>query len=556
MAAKALTLTRLDMDEALSAGQIRLAYQPIFSLADGALLRVEALVRWEHPRLGTMLPAVFLPAFEAENRLPALTRRVLERAAAEFGSWSLSRASGVSINLSATDLHDPTLPAAVRSVIEAVDLDPARLTFECPVLSLDPGAARPVLAGLKELGVRIAAEMMSRSEEVADAFALAPFDEVKTSGRGLLRAARNNHTATLTGAADLIAFAEARGARVTAIGAEDEAACFALRTVGFHQVQANVLAPALPIDAVTPRVTSAARQVLGFERRSTKAPLSAGDAPIEETSSFYHERRRAQGDILRRAAERRIEEAGEAALLSLRGIRAVQNVLAERYGAEAESGQVDSDRFDARDQQEALMDAESKAGLLMRPDLAAASLGYGTSPLRSLPRTTAEEARGNVAHAISDMLEALPTDVADRSVLAEEAACANPDPEDALDREVAKLPALDEHELPRPGATSPVHDELQELASKLRAEPRRKKNFLERKYKLRVTHFWPRPWKRAYLKLRERVAQSAGTQDRLETERRPRREEHAVPVVSLGANETSALTVALDDGTSPAKEGA
>ncbi|NRA31255.1 MAG: EAL domain-containing protein, partial [Parvularculaceae bacterium] len=412
MAAKALTLTKLDMDEALASGQIQLAYQPIFSLTDGSVVRVEALVRWEHPRLGTMLPAVFLPAFEAEDRLSALTRRVLERASAEFGSWAYRKPSGLSVNLSPLDMVDEQLPTVLKAVIDSAGIEAEQITLECPTTGVNAEAARPILIAIKKLGVRLAAEIMRAPECVADAFDLAPFDEVKTSGRGLLRAARNNHSATLTGAADLLTYADAKGAVVTAIGAEDAAACLALKTVGFQQVQANVLAPALPIDAVTPRVTNSALEMLGFGSQEVKEAQEAQNAPIAEMSAFYQQRRRAQGEMLRRAAEQRVAQESEAALLSEKGIRAVQDVLAESYAEAPESSQVTT--TDSSGDQEATVEAQSKAGLLMRPDLASASLGYGASKLRSAPRARIKDTRQHVAKAISDVLESLPAEVSDR----------------------------------------------------------------------------------------------------------------------------------------------
>lgn len=549
MAAKALTLTKLDMDEALASGQIQLAYQPIFSLADGSVVRVEALVRWEHPRLGTMLPAVFLPAFEAEDRLSALTRRVLERAAAEFGSWAYRKPSGLSVNLSPLDMVDQQLPAVLKAVIDSARLEPQQLTLECPTAGIHADAARAVLIEIKKLGVRLAAEIMRAPECVADAFDLAPFDEVKTSGRGLLRAARNNHSATLTGAADLLTYADAKGAVVTAIGAEDSAACLALRTVGFQQVQANVLAPALPIDAVTPRVTNGALEMLGFGSKQSSEEPEIDKSPIAEMSAFYQQRRRAQGEMLRRAAEQRVAQESEAALLSEKGIRAVQDVLAESYAEAPESSEPTT--AESGDQ-EATMEAQSKAGLLMRPDLASASLGYGASKLRSAPRPRINDTRQQVAKAISDVLESLPAEVNDRDSGGQKIER----PEDVLDAEVAKLPTLSDDELAQAAPHSPVHEELRELASKLKAAPRREKSFLQRKYKLRVTHFWPKPWKRTYL----RVVHGLSPQnlelphDILDPLNRKRCEQNTVAVVALGDDDAGALTVSFDDGPTSTKE--
>ena len=514
MGAKALTLTRIDLDEALASRQIHLLYQPIFSLKDGALARIEALCRWDHPRFGTMLPAVFLPAFEAESLLTALTRTIVERAAAEFGSWAFAKPSGLSINLSPKDCIDPTLPASVKTVLDATRIDPAALTFECPVRLEDAEAARPVLVGLKEHGVRLAAEMMGRGDEIAQVFSIAPFDEIKTGGRGLLRAARNNHKASLQNAAELIAFADEKNAIVSAIGAEDEPACLALRTVGFHQVQANVLSSALPIDAITPRVTNAARELLGLNETHTDSEANIPGDILSEEDRFRTERLRVQAEAFKKAAERKAT-AGEDHPPPIKGARAVQNILAESYGPESDTdAQTDANHGDQS--QEAPVPAQSNAGMLMRPDLASASLGYGASPLRrsalgkldKLVPADPDEALAkriskepDVARAITEVLDDLPNAMEERGRSVPEVEKSDAETKaDELDATVARLPMVDAADLAGRVSFSPVGEELHELASRLRPSNKKSTNFLTRKYKLRVTHFWPKPWKRMVLR--------------------------------------------------------
>lgn len=577
MGARALTLTRIDMDEALVSRQIHLLYQPIFSLKDGTLARIEALVRWDHPRFGTMLPAVFLPAFEAEDRLTALTRRILERAAAEFASWAFASPSALSINLAPRDCVDTALPDSVKSVIEATRLSPEKLTFECPVKIADAAEAAPVLRQLKSLGVRLSAEMMGRPEEVGEIFSIAPFDEIKTGGRGLLRAARNNHTASLQGAADLIAFAESKNAVVSAIGAEDEAACLALRTVGFHQVQANVLSPALPIDSITPRVTNAARKVLGLDDTEESGQIDTKNTEESAEQDFKHQRLRAQAEAFKRAAEKKIGEGEEEDVLPRpRGARGMQNDLAESFGQDHVPAP-EAEGADVHEQQEAVMQVESKAGLLMRPNLAAASLGYGASPLRPVRRRDADAEAAvivvepsendakrisrepEVARAITEVLDALPADVAEREPVTSQ----NDDPvtedekADALDAEVARLPTVDAAEaatIQQNATFSPVNDELIDLAARLRPQGPKAKNFLTRKYKLKVTHFWPKPWKRAVMRvLTEReILSNDQVLDRLGGQGA---EEDTVPVVTLRADQVGPLFVSRDEGAEAADEG-
>lgn len=488
MGAKALTLTSDELDAALDSDQIRLLYQPIFSLVDGALVRVEALCRWDHPRFGTMLPAVFLPAFEAENRLHALTKAILERGAAEFASWPLRSPAALSINLAPHDCVDQHLPALVASVLSKTSLLPEKLHLECPIRVSDHDEARPVFAALRAMGVFLVAELMGRSEDVADVFDIAPFHEVKTGGRGLLRAARNNHTASLTSVSELINFAQNKDAIVTAIGAEDEAACQALKTVGFHQIQANVLSPALPIDGITPLTTSRARQILGFEQAPrTTVETPQADHIAAEPSPFEAHKRLLQGHALRRAAELK----GSAPAPDT-GAKAMQSKLSRSFG-EAQDGASDPSLSDSLDIQSP--SEESSAGLLMRTDLAAASLGYGASPLRPAPKPK-PKADPEASKEIAEVLDLLPAQVAVRSPDWDEKA-------EELDAEVAKLPALDD-DLARDVAMGPASDDLVSLAYRLRPESKRKGNFLTRRYKLNVTHFWPRSWRQAWNRVRER----------------------------------------------------
>jgi EAL domain-containing protein (putative c-di-GMP-specific phosphodiesterase class I) len=567
MAARALTLSRSDLDEALSSRQINLLYQPVFSLTEKALSRVEALARWDHPRFGTMLPAVFLPAFETEGRLTALTRRVVERAASEFGAWPERGDVALSINLAAADCSDPSLPETVSSVLKATRIDPSRFIFECPVRLIDASPSRKILAELKDLGVRLAAELMSRSDDLDLTFDIAAFDEIKVPGRGLLRAARNNHLASLQQTADLIRRAEAEGALVTAIGAENEVACQAFKTLGFHLVQANVISSALTLEELNEAKVTASLEALDRTHASEEEEEQT-ESGAEPDESLKSRRRELQGEALRRAAERKIE-AAEEEVSRQKGALAMQRKLAERFGEDTEAPE-EKEGMDIQQQKEALMAAESKAGLLMRTDLASASLGYGASPLRSNRRAKSailvvdpseNNVRGlsrepEVARAIADVLDALPDAVEARE---KDLTDTSADPKaDKLDEVVAELPEIEPEEAHAGLNLGPIEDELLELAGRLRYTQPKRKNFLTRKYRLKVTHFWPRPWRRAYDRMvAARASDRSGLaeEDALDAFRSQRSEEDTVPVVPLSADDVTVAPVPSDKGAGPAGEG-
>jgi diguanylate cyclase (GGDEF)-like protein len=145
-----------DLRLALGDEQLFLHYQPKCSLRDGHLVGVEALVRWRHPRLGTLPPNDFIPLAEREGIMRELTLEVLDRALAQQRSW---RADGhaipVAVNLSAASLLDVRLPDDVAALLTRHEVSPSDLELEITESTLmqDPARALTVIARISELGV-------------------------------------------------------------------------------------------------------------------------------------------------------------------------------------------------------------------------------------------------------------------------------------------------------------------------------------------------------------------------------------------------------------------
>src|SRR6186713_328880 len=101
------------------------------SLADGTVVGAEALVRWDHPRLGFLTPDQFIPAAEHTGVIRQLTIYVVRNALKQCRAW---RDAGfdlnVSVNLSARNLFDTHLVADIGEAIESFDLPPSVLTLE------------------------------------------------------------------------------------------------------------------------------------------------------------------------------------------------------------------------------------------------------------------------------------------------------------------------------------------------------------------------------------------------------------------------------------------
>jgi diguanylate cyclase (GGDEF)-like protein len=123
-----------ELRRALEAGEFRVHYQPIMALADGRVVGVEALVRWQHPTRGMVSPAEFIPAAERTGLIVPLGRWVLRETCrqaaawlAEFGPDVLQKAGP---NVSARQLHDPDFVTDVREALRDSGLTSDRLVLE------------------------------------------------------------------------------------------------------------------------------------------------------------------------------------------------------------------------------------------------------------------------------------------------------------------------------------------------------------------------------------------------------------------------------------------
>ena len=154
----------VDLKRAIEANELELHYQPIFHLKSGAIAGLEALVRWNHPTRGLLLPDSFIPLAEASGRVSDLGRWVLAAACHQAALWRARYPATdgikVGVNLSATELRDDGIVDQVADALRVAQLDPGGLTLEITETALmhdlDDAARR--LGELKALGVDIAVD--------------------------------------------------------------------------------------------------------------------------------------------------------------------------------------------------------------------------------------------------------------------------------------------------------------------------------------------------------------------------------------------------------------
>lgn len=147
-----------DLDEALATGQVTLVYQPVVSLLTQETVGYEALVRWQHPELGALQPAEFVPVLERAHRVSPLVRFVLGTACQDAASGRLGADPvGVSVNLSPVHLLGGELVADLKDVLARSGLRPGRLTLELTETAVvdDFRTAQRLLRAATALGVRV-----------------------------------------------------------------------------------------------------------------------------------------------------------------------------------------------------------------------------------------------------------------------------------------------------------------------------------------------------------------------------------------------------------------
>ncbi|MFY9578548.1 MAG: EAL domain-containing protein [Gaiellaceae bacterium] len=153
---------RSDLQHALALDQLELHYQPVVRLAGREILGVEALLRWHHPKRGTIPPNQFIPVAEETGLIIPIGRWVLESACREgvrlHERFPRSDPLTISVNLSVRQLQSDTLVSDVRAALDATGLPASSLVLEITesLMLADTDFAMQQLHELKSLGIRLA----------------------------------------------------------------------------------------------------------------------------------------------------------------------------------------------------------------------------------------------------------------------------------------------------------------------------------------------------------------------------------------------------------------
>jgi len=242
-----------DLRRALDREEFVLHYQPIVDLQTDEMTGVEALVRWNHPDRGMLLPESFVPLAEATGLVLRLDHWVIRRACRQAGEWRRAfpnRPLIVSVNVSARQLQDPKLFDEVTDAIATYDADPRSLIFEITesLLMLDAESTIQKLSALKSIGVRLAIDDFGTGYSSLSYLRRFPVDMLKVDKAFVDGVGTGVEETAFMGAVEKLA----RTLRLTTIieGIERPEQVAQLKQLGCAMGQGFFFSPAVPRDQI------------------------------------------------------------------------------------------------------------------------------------------------------------------------------------------------------------------------------------------------------------------------------------------------------------------
>jgi len=222
-----------ELRRAIEQGELVLQYQPIAEMQSGAVNRVEALVRWNHPEHGLLQPDEFIPLAEPTGLMGQFTRHVLDLAIAQARQWR-DRNLGitVSVNVSARNLHYTELQDDVARLLERWSVPPSLLELEITesVFMSDPRRATEVLLALNDLGIATVLDDFGTGYSSLTYLKRLPVSQIKIDGSFVANMATDDGDAAIV--SSTIDLARNLGLAVVAEGIESETVWQQLRDYG------------------------------------------------------------------------------------------------------------------------------------------------------------------------------------------------------------------------------------------------------------------------------------------------------------------------------------
>ena len=230
-----------ELRAALQRHEFVLHYQPKLKLDSGRVTCLEALVRWQHPERGLLLPSAFLPVAESCELIHPLTSWVLRRALADYTAWTAAGHDWmVSVNVSAQNLASPEFAAGVGQMLHEAGVPADRLHLEVneTALAFDVDLARRVIGPLIDQGISIAMDHVGMGRTDLAQFMSGHVSEIKIDPSFLTSLPGEEQDRALV--RSVIGLGHTLGCRVTAQGVESQEVADVLEDAGCDDAQGNL----------------------------------------------------------------------------------------------------------------------------------------------------------------------------------------------------------------------------------------------------------------------------------------------------------------------------
>ena len=248
----------------IESGALVLHYLPEVDMRTGQVLAAEALVRWQHPTRGLLMPDVFLSVAESINFAGDLGRWVMRNAFAEFSRWRSQRVGQdalLRLNISPIQLVGSEFVEHVAGVLDEFGLDAGSVCLEVTesVVVEDIQTARVTLARLKEIGVQIAIDNFGTGYSVLSQLKSLPVDMLKIDKSFIRELGSNPGDMAIVKA--IVALANAFELELVAAGVETQVAAEALLELGCYRAQGYLLSRPLTSEAMKLLLTEGHLQI-------------------------------------------------------------------------------------------------------------------------------------------------------------------------------------------------------------------------------------------------------------------------------------------------------
>ena len=249
----------VEMRRGLARGEFRLHYQPIVTIATGEVRAVEALLRWQHPERGLLLPESFVPLAEENGLIVPLGSWVLRESCRQLGTWDALRPDrplGLTVNLSPRQLSKRDFLDEVSRTVAESGVGPGRITLEITesVIMDDAMMAAGLLARMRDRNIEVSVDDFGKGHSSLSQLQGLPFDVLKIDRAFVsamcLRQASREIVRTI------VELGHHLDMRVVAEGVETPEQLAALTAIGCDDAQGYLFSRPVPPEAVPPLVAS------------------------------------------------------------------------------------------------------------------------------------------------------------------------------------------------------------------------------------------------------------------------------------------------------------